>query len=165
MHPYQQTAVELARESAEEIFAALGPATKGGADSQSFERAAVIGFVGEGIRGTLGIGMNDQVRDELTPFGYDPTAWQQELANQFVGRMKRKLMSHGLMVDVTLPMVLRGVRLELVDRRDPIAVFTIDHPGGAIATWLDVELERTTVLEITADPEFQSAPEGELILF
>lgn len=165
MHPHQHIAVQLAREAAEELFEPLGQATLGGANSQAFDRAAVIGFVGEGIRGTLGIGMNDRVRDELTPVGFDPTAWQQELSNQFVGRMKRKLMCHGAIVDVTLPMVLRGVRLELVDRQDPITVFTLQHPAGAIATWVDVELHPSAVLEITQDPEFLSAPEGELILF
>jgi hypothetical protein len=137
------------------------------------ERAAVIGFAGAKLRGVLGIGMSDSTLENMggrlatSCSRFDADDWLGEAANQLLGRFKNKLSrDYGVVVSMALPMVLRGVRIELVTgRAASLSVHTFQADAGRLAIWLDTEVDQNFVVSPCVGPECRSALEGELLLF
>lgn len=155
---------EIVSASTGELFESLGLTVARKQARPPLDCVAVIGFTGSGIRGSLGLGMAAALRRELAPEGSDVEDWHAEIANQLLGRLKSKLLRYGAPIDMALPMVLRGVRLELVER-DDLVTCPFEHATGWCATWLDVRLDPHVALEPTNDPDMCGIPEGEAILF
>jgi CheY-specific phosphatase CheX len=155
---------EIVSASTGELFGSLGLSVSRAQRSAPLDCVAVIGFTGSGIRGSLGLGMATALRRELAPDGSDMEDWHAEVANQLLGRLKSKLLRYGAPIDMALPMVLRGVRLELA-ARDELVTYPFEHAAGCCAAWLDVTIDPDVVLAPTNDPDMCGIPEGEAILF
>jgi hypothetical protein len=136
---------DLAAQSWIELMAAYGVELTT-SDTRWDERAeevklfGVIGFSGKGVRATCLIGAEHSLVEASCRVSSRPRDWIAELANQLIGRVKMKLLGHGVSVTMTTPLALSGVRVTPLPRlgEDPVA-FT--SPRGAALLWLEVETD------------------------
>lgn len=100
----------------------------------------VIGFSGKGVRATCLIGAEVGLVEASCRVSSRPRDWIAELANQMIGRVKMKLLGHGVSVTMTTPLALSGVRVTPLPRRgeDPVA---FNSPCGAALLWLEIEID------------------------
>ena len=149
-----------------ELFAAYGvtlsPSTADFIASDEVLLSGVIGFVGPELRGTCLLVANRTPVELSSPKKEHTRDWIGELTNQLVGRLKRKFLGYGLEVALTTPVVLSGVHLRPIPRRElSPRVFSTD--SGSIMVWLEVE----------AEPGFEFGPatsdstnaEGDVVMF
>jgi hypothetical protein len=164
---------QLLAESSRELFRARGIDLQAAAQCDTtIEYAAVIGFASDKLRGMVGIGVDPstltQLASEDRNAGPQTNAedWLAESVNQLVGRLKNKLLGYGAPVGLALPTLLRGVRLQFLARRpETLSSHAFQSPAGLVHVWLDVQVDPALVLKPTGDPEMQSTPEGEVVLF
>jgi hypothetical protein len=157
---------ELGARACLELFGAYGlELVKSSAPrARSEERllSGSIGFVGRRLRGTCLLAATEPPLAASCPEKAGALRdWVGELTNQFVGRLKSKLLSHGVEVFVTTPIVLSGVRIEPLprNRREP---FTFSSSAGEILVWVEVETEGD--LELGPEEPGLNASEGDVIL-
>jgi CheY-specific phosphatase CheX len=101
----------------------------------------VVGFSGEEMRGTLLLGTSREPLGRTSPANDSSLReWIAELSNQLLGRIKNKLLTRGVNLHLSTPIVLRGEHISPVGRAEfvPLA-FTCD--GGLVCVWLDYELK------------------------
>jgi CheY-specific phosphatase CheX len=101
----------------------------------------VVGFSGEEMRGTLLLGTSREPLGRTSPASdASLREWIAELSNQMLGRIKNKLLTRGVNMHLSTPIVLRGEHIAPVGRAElvPLA-FTCD--GGLVCVWLDYELK------------------------
>jgi hypothetical protein len=105
----------------------------------------VIGFGSKGVRATCLIGAERALVDASCRTSGRPRDWIAELANQLVGRIKMKLLGHGVSVTMTTPLALSGVRVTPLPRfgEDPVA---FSSAKGAALLWLEIEADDQFVL-------------------
>jgi hypothetical protein len=105
----------------------------------------IIGFVGRGVRATCLLGAEQALVDASCRSSSRSRDWIAELANQLVGRIKMKLLTHGVNVTMTTPLALSGVQFTPLPRlgQDP-ALF--DSARGTALLWLELETEKEFVL-------------------
>lgn len=150
-----------------ELFAAYGVALNASeADFIASEEAllsGVIGFVGPELRGTCLL-VGNRLPIELSSPQKDHTRdWVGELTNQLVGRLKRKFSGYGLEVALTTPVVLTGMHLRPIPRRElSPRVFSTD--SGSIMVWVEVEAEPGFALGPAVSSDSTSA-EGDVLMF
>jgi CheY-specific phosphatase CheX len=131
------------------------------AESDEVLFSGVMGFIGDRVRGTCLLAASKSTILATAPRDARPRDWVGELANQLVGRLKSKLMAHGVTIGVSTPVVLSGVRLSPLPRSEVLpSVF--ETSSGRVLVWLEVEV----------DPEFTlgslrplRAAEGEFLVF
>jgi CheY-specific phosphatase CheX len=155
----------MAASAASELFDAYGVTPVGTSERWSeideLFYSGVMGFVGERIRGTCLLAASPATILSTAPVDARARDWVGELANQLVGRLKSKLMQHGVTIALSTPVMLSGLRLSPLPRSEvPPSVF--DTPTGRVLVWLEVEV----------DPEFTlgslrplMAAEGEFLVF
>jgi CheY-specific phosphatase CheX len=155
----------MAASAASELLDAYGvkltETVEGWQESDEVVYSGVMGFIGERVRGTLLLAAPKETILATAPEDARPRDWVGELANQLVGRLKSKLMAHGVTVALSTPVVLSGVRLSPLPRSEVLpAVF--ETTNGRVLVWLEVEV----------DPEFTlgslrplRATEGEFLVF
>jgi len=127
-----------------ELFAAYGVSLNGSPAefivSEEVLLSGVIGFVGPELRGTCLLVANRSPIELSSPQKEHTRDWVGELTNQLVGRLKRKFSRFGLEVALTTPVVLSGVHLRPMPRRElSPRVFSSD--SGSIMVWVEVEAE------------------------
>lgn len=100
----------------------------------------VIGFVGNGVRGTCLLGAQQRLVEASCRAGNRPRDWIAELSNQLIGRVKMKLLACGVSVRVTTPLALSGVQLTPLPRLglEPMA---FNSERGDALVWLELETE------------------------
>jgi hypothetical protein len=105
-----------------------------------------VGFVSRRLRGTCLLAAPEGPLVASCPErGGAIRDWVGELTNQFVGRLKTKLLARGVEVFVTTPIVLSGVRIEPLPRsRAEPSVF--GSSAGPVLAWVEVEAEENFVL-------------------
>jgi hypothetical protein len=125
--------------------------------------AAVIAFVGSGLKGSLTLMTSRKVIAATHATEWDETRlrdWIGELGNQALGCIRRKLAMRGLDASMGLPAVIGAVRLDLreIDER-----YTRAHafatPNGPILVILDVVSIDTPSLAWTEVPGSQEFEE------
>jgi len=136
---------DMAAQAWVELLAAYGvaltPAAAGWqARAEQPKLFGVIGFGGKGVRATCLVGAEQSLLEASCRASGRPRDWIAELANQFVGRLKMKLLSHSVSVTMTTPLALSGVRVTPLPRfaEEPVA---FDSPQGAALLWLELETE------------------------
>jgi len=133
---------ELTATACVELFAAYGvPLQVTGTDlivSDEVLVSGVIGFVGPEVRGTCLLVGNRAPFAQSSPTKEHSRDWVGELTNQLVGRLKRKFSLFGLEVAVTTPVVLSGVHLRPMPRRD-LSPRVLSADSGSVMVWVEVE--------------------------
>lgn len=113
----------------------------------------VVGFTGEQMRGTLLLATSREPLGRTTPGGESSLReWIAELSNQLLGRIKNKLLAHGVNLHLSTPVVLRGAQIAPVSRAELIPyAFACD--GGYVCVWFDAEVQSGVDLTKTVDTE------------
>lgn len=159
--------------SATELFDSYGQPMSLSGEAEETKRklnlalGAAIGFTGEHVRGVLAIAVDEDLAVKMNPLptGSDPGAsqdWIGELANQLLGRLKNKLLSVGVELALSTPVVVQGndLRIGAVHRRATRLTFTNNQNEAAV--WWDAEVDGDLVLS-ESDEEAQA--EGDMLLF
>jgi CheY-specific phosphatase CheX len=116
--------------------------------------AAVIGFCGDRLRGTLGVATcSGALLRLLREFGSDtshgdPEDCLGELANLVLGHMKRTWSQYGVEVSISTPLVVRGLAIEVCgqDHKNWIQIQLRQGPDR-ISIWLDAQAEPGLVVQ------------------
>jgi CheY-specific phosphatase CheX len=142
------------------------PPETGAADSEML--AGVVGYVGERIRGALVIvAKGEAVRSWLESLGAEgigPEDAIGEIANMTLGRLKAKLMSMGVTLQLSTPTIASGTSLRLSGPPSVSASLPFEANGHGLVVRLDAKLEPGFELKgrsLTEPP----AEAGDFILF
>lgn len=133
--------LDLGREACIDLFASYGvalePAILG--DEDCSRCIGVIGFVGDKIRGSVVLAPSSDVLQRTFPLAGEAGGdWAGELANQLLGRIKNRLLSHGVEVALTPPIVLRGFDITATGSARHASESFAGGPG-AVRMWVDYE--------------------------
>lgn len=124
----------------------------------------VIGFTASKLRGNLALLIPAEVI-RVTQTDSDPMDWAGELTNQYLGRLKNKLISYGVALEISTPLVVTGLSLRL------------QEPAGASIQRVDCRTSSGLVhalISVRVAPGFEMsdvptgepiASEGEMLLF
>ncbi|HEX6765228.1 MAG TPA: chemotaxis protein CheX [Polyangiaceae bacterium] len=156
----------LGAEACTELFTAYGvglaPTRKDWGATDERMLSGSIGFVGRHVRGTCLLATTEAPLRRSCPTGGKVRDWIGELTNQFVGRLKSKLLGCGVEVFVTTPIVLSGVRIQPLPR-GRLEPFVFSSSDGDVLVWVEVDVDEGFVLG-SLHPGRSNA-EGQVILF
>jgi CheY-specific phosphatase CheX len=111
----------------------------------------VIGFTGDQMRGSIVLAATREPLGRTAPVSdASLREWIAELSNQLLGRFKNKLVPRGVVLHVSTPVVLRGVRLTPLTRTE-LSPLVFDCDDGCICVWVDAELTRGVDLTVLQD--------------
>ncbi len=134
-----------------------------------FHYAGVLGFTGEGIKGTMVVSASGPAIEATFPDGgskEDREDWVGELCNQLLGRVANKVINFGMSIRMSTPVTFSGQELNMqkVDVAEQ-AGWVLRGPGEAdVYVHLAVEVEDHITWEAAADAE-DAPEEGDLMLF
>jgi hypothetical protein len=123
----------------------------------------VMGFVGQKLRGACLLAATSLPLERSRPVEGSVRDWTGELANQLMGKIKIRLLAHGVTVAMTTPIVLRGEHLAPLPRKNLAPIVFTARPG-AVLLWVELEVEDGLVLRPAASAPC-TAGEGEVLLF
>ncbi len=158
---------DLCAEACGELFDAYGVkltrTDRGWAQSDLVVVSGVMGFVGARLRGTCLLAGPSAIITASCPANGSARDWMGELTNQLVGRLKTKLLSRGVEVALTTPIVLSGARLQPVPR-GALLPTVFDSEEGEVLVWVEAESGRDLTLT-SARPTSSSGGEGDILFF
>jgi CheY-specific phosphatase CheX len=100
----------------------------------------VVGFTGEQIRGTLLLATSSEPLGRTSPMRDSSLReWIAELSNQLLGRVKNKLLAHGVTLHLSTPVVLRGQHIAPLSRAE-LVPYAFACDGGYVCVWFDAEV-------------------------
>lgn len=124
----------------------------------------VIGFTASKLRGNLALLLPSEVV-KVTQSGSDPMDWAGELTNQYLGRLKNKLIAYGPALEISTPLVVSGLSLRL---QEPAGVQTqrVDCSTTAGPVHALISVRTSEGFELLDEPVADTvAAEGEMLLF
>jgi CheY-specific phosphatase CheX len=132
------------------------------------DTAAIIGYAGEGVAGSLCLSTSHDCLTELAKLGNTQMSedWLGELSNQLLGRVKRRLAPHGASFSLGTPVVITGERLRLTQniRKNKALLVCLESKIGRVEIWFEIEF-RGGFLLCEQPKEDGSLIEGEALLF
>ncbi|MDB4972732.1 MAG: hypothetical protein JWN48_1073 [Myxococcaceae bacterium] len=162
----QRLVEELAEDACLKLFEAYGvqlsPLEAGQGVGGQGAMTGIIGFTGRGITGMCLVTSGEPPLLASNPGG-SLRDWVAELSNQLAGRLKHKLLTEGLEVYITTPIVLRATRIEPLPRRKLSPRSFACSSGGTVELWVEVEVGP----DFSWDASSAEVPigEGETLLF
>ena len=134
------------------------------------ELGSKIGFVGDHARGTLVLSPSSDVLERSHPVdanALDDHAdgmedWVGEMANQVFGRVKNRLLAHGVEMLCDTPMAVSG-KLRIGGPRRAATRVDFEGAHGSLAVWLDMQVDDDLVLQEVSSQEVRA--EGDVVLF
>jgi len=132
------------------------------------ELVSTLGFGAEGIAGAIALCTSSRCAKYMvkTIEGKHEHDWLGELSNQLLGRVKRRLGTHGVTFSMGIPVLFKGERIALARSLDLTRSIqlTFETPEGLIEAWLDFKTSPN--IELSPEPIQNEAPsEGEILLF
>jgi hypothetical protein len=145
-----ETLRTLAESSVSQLFSDYGvQLAPGRSESMRDHRLffGIVGFCGPQMRGSAVLACAEPVILASDPVQSGPRSWTGELTNQFIGRFKNQLLSFGVEIYITTPVVFRGdqLNLEARPRSSESAFHTAE--GHHVAVWVDTDPVPGFVLE------------------
>ena len=165
-HEHSKRVEELLFTVGAQLFEAydLRPSSSPGTrETLDIKVAAIIGFAGDKLRGSVMLSMSDRAlqHTKQTP-GESVEDWVGELTNQLAGRLKNRLLGYGLDVAIATPLVIRGNRISpCVDGETGPLTWAFDK-GDAYA-WIDCDFKQG--VEFVETGAVEVASEGEALMF
>jgi hypothetical protein len=155
-----------------ELFAARGIAIRHSTELDGrLDYAASIPFAGALVKGTTGLCMATPTLDRLMAkhdqaHMHGNQDWLREMANQLLGRFKRKLLENGVTITMGLPSILSGPRLRFVqEARAELSTYGFHSEAGPIVTWLEAKFAEGQEPVLVANPSVNTPSEGTLKYF
>jgi CheY-specific phosphatase CheX len=100
----------------------------------------IVGFTGDQMRGALMLATSREPLGRTLPSNdASLREWIAELSNQLLGRIKNKLVAHGVTLHMSTPTVLRGQHIAPVSST-PIVPYMFSSDNGVVCVWIDVEI-------------------------
>jgi CheY-specific phosphatase CheX len=126
----------------------------------------VVGFTGEQMRGAILLATTREPLGRTSPVNDTSfREWIAELSNQLLGRLKNKLMSRGVLLHMSTPVVLRGQHQHLTPvTANELKPLVFECEGGVVCVWMDAEIVGGVDLNVE-QAESGSISEGEGMLF
>jgi hypothetical protein len=170
--PGLQTTIDsTATSAAVELFSAyrvtLAPVT--GSEVQlpipDLSALGIVRFTASGLIGTTVLGVSTGTLRRSNTRGTSDRDWVAELANQYIGRFKLKLLRMGFELWSMTPVTVSGRLLATaVSQPDFTPIYLRDAKGGSVAVWIEMEINGP--LKVTAPGSEGEIPrEGDVILF
>lgn len=166
---------ELSSSHFVELFRMYGvdlvPADEARIDGGVLLYCGIIGFSGEGIRGSMAVAGSDTLLRASNPTpGVATRDWVAEVANQLMGHVKSRLLGYAVEVYMSTPIVLRGERLALEVRgvsqpRVFAAAGQVAAPAGQVALWVDVETTPDFHMSSEENTSLSGLDGGETLMF
>lgn len=105
---------KLGMEAMQELLAAYSLETEQSDSRGVFDgpNLGMMAFTAANLKGNLTLVVPSEVVF-ATQTGSDPLDWTGELTNQYLGRLKNKLISYGVALELTPPIVLSGLEVSL----------------------------------------------------
>jgi hypothetical protein len=160
-----------ATSAAVELFAAyrvtIAPAS--GADVKlpvpDLAALGVVRFTAPGLTGVAVLGTSTSTLRGSNTRSTSDRDWIAELANQYLGRFKLKLLRMGFELWSMTPVAVSGRLLATaVSQPNSAPICFRDAKGGSVAVWIDIEINGP--LKITPPADAGEIPrEGDIILF
>lgn len=157
---------QFGREAMTELFQAysLDAEPTSSAHVADDPTVGVIGFTASKLRGNLALLVPAAVI-RATQSGSDPMDWTGELTNQFLGRLKNKLIGYGVALEISTPLVVAGLSLRL---QEPPGTYTqrVDCTTSAGPVHALISVRTAEGFELSDVPVGEPiAAEGEMLLF
>ena len=125
----------------------------------------IVRFAAPTLTGTAVVGASTATLRRSNGRATSDRDWVAELANQFVGRFKLKLLRVGFELWSMAPVTVSGRLLATAVSQPQFAPIAFqDSKGGSIGVWIEIEIHGP--LKVTAPPAAGEIPsEGDVILF
>lgn len=121
----------------------------------------IVGFTGDQMRGALLLATSAEPLGRTLP-STDASLreWIAELSNQLLGRIKNRLVAHGVTLHMSTPTVLRGQHMAPVSAT-PLIPYTFSSGGGIVCVWVDAEMvPGVDLTQVTGEAEVISEGSG-----
>ena len=170
----QSTMDTAATAAAIELFSAYGvaiaqvtPLTDAGAHAPISDLSAlgIVRFTASGLSGTAVLGASNGTLRRSNLRNTSHRDWVAELANQFIGRFKLKLLRAGFELWSMAPIAVSARLLVTAVSQPEYPPFSFrDAQGGSVAVWIEIDVNGP--LKITKPAGDGELPrEGDIILF
>lgn len=163
---------DIVRQCARDLFSSFGlEITPEPPDDNPVELIGIIGFAGDGVRGTVSIAVSPGVPAlalRSIPGSADSGIhdWLAESTNQLMGRIKNKILAWGVSVSIALPIVLRGLQVRLyTPSKAPIRSYGFRMNSERILVLVDIQAAEELILTKEESPEAEVLDEGGMLLF
>lgn len=124
----------------------------------------VVGFSGEQMRGAILLATSREPLGRTSPTSDSSLReWIAELSNQLLGRIKNRLLQHGVTIHLSTPIVLRGQQIAPISQGE-LTPFAFSCAGGHVCVWFDSETAPNVDLTQLVDTDGLAA-EGTSTLF
>jgi hypothetical protein len=138
---------------------------RGQAPAPALAALGVVRFTAPELSGTATLGTSATLLRRSNPVATSDRDWIAELANQFFGRFKLKLLRGGFELWSMAPVAVTGRLLATGISQPASAPFAfVDARGGAVALWIDVEINGEIRIEPPAG-DSEIPHEGDVLLF
>ena len=125
----------------------------------------VVRFTAPGLNGTAVVGAAKSVLQRSNGTKTSDRDWIAELANQFIGRFKLKLLRGGFELWSMAPVAVSGrLILSAVSQPEFPPLAFRDSEGGALAVWIEIEISGQLKLE-TPPTDGEVPRESDVIIF
>lgn len=158
---------EFTSEAVRSVFEAYGldltEHPEGSETAEGTVLMSVIGFAGETLRGSLVMVASEELfAASRTSDEHDVRDWAGELANQVLGRVKNQLVLWGTDVNMSTPLVVRGLGLSVEGQE----MVRMGFSGGRGTVSVCLDAEAAPGWELVEPSEDDALPaEGEALLF
>lgn len=167
LRAYLALAEQAAAESCRALFADYGlnlsSANVSHRPTANLAFCGVMGLYGRGIKGSLILGCAREVLNRTNPA---PTVsvreWIGELTNQLTGRLRNRLLGHGIDVHNTLPAVLHGDHIAPLPRLASTPQHQDSELGG-VCVFIDLEFDDS--FQADSAGSCATVSEGDALLF
>jgi len=101
---------------------------------------SIVGFGGEAIHGSCVLAANATSIAETKQVDVPLREWVSELGNQLVGRIRNRLLSHGVEVYQSSTVVIRSESMAPLPSRAFVPL-AFESKTGQVFVWVDLEIE------------------------
>ena len=158
--------------AAVELFAGYGvtmaPVTGAAVPLPISDLAALgtVRFTAPDLSGTAVLGASTGTLRRLNTRGTSDRDWIAELANQYIGRFKLKLLRTGFELWSMAPVSVSGRLLATAVSQPQFSPIVFrDAKGGSVAVWIEIEISGLLKRTPPADADGEIPHEGDVILF
>jgi hypothetical protein len=125
----------------------------------------IVRFTAPGLSGTAVLGASNSTLRRSNMRGTSDRDWVAELANQFIGRFKLKLLRAGFELWAMAPVAVSARLLATAVSQPDFVPFSFqDAKGGSVAVWIELDVNGTIKMT-AAEGDGEIPAEGDVILF